>query len=191
MQFDYARFWPYLIAVLTVLLVYRRLRRSFGRQRVRPVRMSVRIAVLLLLGCSVLPMSVASGQFLTAELAGLAVGVALGVWGARHTRYQNYDGHLHYVPHTYTGIAVSLLFVGRLAYRFVELYSMKRGEAASGADYMQGFGSPPMMRSPFTIALLFLVIGYYVCYYSLVLWKSKHISPEDLEVASTPSLAPP
>jgi hypothetical protein len=40
-----------------------------------------------------------------------------------------------------------------------------------------------MVRSPLTLGLLFVLIGYYVCYYSLVLWKSKQIKPEDIEVA--------
>jgi hypothetical protein len=189
MEYDYARIWPYLIAVLAVLLVYRRLRRSFGPQRIRPVRMNVRIGILILLGGSLLPLAVRSNQFLLAELAGLVAGVALGVWGARRTRFQTRDGQLHYVPHTYTGIVVSLLLVGRLAYRLVIFYSM--GRASSSADYGQDFTSPTMVKSPFTVALLFVVIGYYVCYYSMVLWKSKRISPEDLEVPPTSTLASP
>jgi len=28
-----------------------------------------------------------------------------------------------------------------------------------------------------------VLIGYFVCYYSRVLWKSKHIGAEDLETA--------
>jgi hypothetical protein len=192
MQFDYSRIWPYVIAVLAVLLIYRRFRRSFGRQRILPVRMRLRIGILIVLGCSLLPMAMKSGQFLMIEFTGLAAGVALGVWGAERTRYQSYDGQLHYVPHTYTGVAVSLLFVGRMVYRIVELYSMERSSGSSGADLAsQGFASPTMMRSPLTVGLLFAVIGYYVCYYGMVLWKSNRISPEELEVVSNPAAAAP
>jgi hypothetical protein len=186
MQFDYSRIWPYVIAVLAVLLIYRRFRRSFGRQPIRPVRMNLRIVILLVLGCSLLPLALKSGQFLMTELAGLAAGIALGVWGAERTRYQSYNGHLHYVPHTYTGVAVSLLFVGRMVYRMVELYSMDRSSGSSGMEVAsQGFPPPQMMRSPLTVGLLFAVIGYYVCYYGIVLWKSKRVSPEELELVST------
>ena len=48
MQDGYSRIWPYVIAVLAILLIYRRLRRSFGRQRLQPVRMRARIVILLL-----------------------------------------------------------------------------------------------------------------------------------------------
>lgn len=192
MQFDYSRIWPYVIAVLAVLLIYRRLRRSFGRQRIRPVRMNLRIVILIVLGCSLLPMALKSSQFLMSGLAGLVAGIALGVWGAERTRYQSYNGQLHYVPHTYTGVAVSLLFVGRLVYRIVEVYSMERSSGSSGADVMsQGFAAPTMIRSPLTEGLLFAVIGYYVCYYGMVLWKSKRVSAEELEVVSTSPAASP
>ncbi len=189
MQLDYSRIWPYVIAGLAVLLIYRRFRRSFGRQPIRPIRMWIRIAVLILLGCSLLPPAFRSGQFLLAELAGAIAGLALGFWGARHTRYATYEGRLHYVPHTYTGIAVSLLFIGRLVYRVVEWYGENR--ALGGAlDASQGIAPAPMMRSPLTVGLICVVVGYYVCYYAMVLWKSKRISPEDLEATPAPAAAP-
>jgi len=98
---------------------------------------------------------------------------------------------LHHIPYTYTGIAVSLLFVGRLAYRFVELSSMNHPTGSGSADSMPGFAPPAMVRSAFTVGLLFVVVGYYVCYYGMVLRKSKRIGPEDLEVSSTPAAASP
>jgi hypothetical protein len=189
MQDDYSRIWPYVIAGLAVLLIYRRFRRSFGRQPMRPVRMWIRIAVLILLGCSLLPYAFKSGQFLLAELAGALTGTALGIWGARHTRYATYEGRLHYVPHTYTGVAVSLLFIGRMVYRIVEWYA-ENGALGGASAVSQGIARPPMMRSPFTVGLICVVVGYYVCYYAMVLWKSKRISPEDLEAVPTPTAAP-
>lgn len=191
MPLDYSQISPYVIAALAVLLVYRRLRRSFGRQRIRPVRMRVRLGLLIAVGCLMLPLAVRSGQFLGAELAGALVGAMLGVWGARHTRYQTYGGQLHYIPHTYTGIAVSLLFLGRLVYRVVELSAINHSTGPGGVESMQRMTSPAMLNSPFTVGLLFVVVGYYVCYYSMVLSKSKRIRPEDIEVSSTSTAASP
>jgi hypothetical protein len=47
------------------------------------------------------------------------------------------------------------------------------------------------MKSPLTAGLVFVLIGYYVVYYGVVLWKSRHISPEDLEVVATPTNTSP
>jgi uncharacterized membrane protein YcfT len=173
MDADYSRIWSLAIAALVVLAIYRRLRRSFGRQQLQPRRMVLRIAVLLALGASLLPAAMRSGEFLIAEAAGIATGVALALWGAERTRYVKYGGRLYYVPHTYTGIAISLLVLGRLVYRGVEIYT-------TGADSAQHLA----VRNPLTVALLFVLIGYYVFYYSRVLWKSKHVNPEDLEEPS-------
>jgi hypothetical protein len=187
MQLDHSQVWPYAIAVLVVLLIYRRLRRSFGRQKVRPVRMKIRIGILILLAASLTPTAMRSAEFLFAELGGVAAGAALGLWGAQRTRYQTHGGSLHYIPHTYTGIAVSLLFLGRVVYRMVALYSMDHSIGQVGLDSAQSFGSPAMVNSPLTVGALFVVIGYYVCYYSLVLWKSRRIGPSDLEAPATDS----
>jgi cytochrome c-type biogenesis protein CcmH/NrfG len=107
-----------------------------------------------------------------------------------------YGERLHYVPHTYTGIAVSLLFLGRLVYRIVQVYSGAHAsfganaQAASAADPAQPFAAASMVRSPLTVAIVFVLIGYYVCYYSWVLWKSKHLKPEDIEIAASSAPTP-
>jgi hypothetical protein len=185
MSSEYSRIWPLLIAALAVLMIYRRFRRSFGRQLLRPRRMTLRMCILIALGVSLIPLALGSGEFLVAEITGGAAGVALALWGARRTRYVRHNGQLHYVPHTYTGIAVSLLVLGRIVYRFVQLYSM--GQLAGLGNTGSAPGSAPaaMVRSPVTVGLFFVLIGYYVCYYSCVLWKSKHITAADIEAPYT------
>jgi hypothetical protein len=183
MQADYSRFLPYFIAVLVVWAIYRRLRRSFGQQPIRPVRMRIRMGILIVLGLTFIPVALKSVQFLGAELAGLVAGFALALWGASRTRYRSEGEQLYYVPHTYTGIIVSLLFIGRLAYRLAQGY-LWNAAPVSGLDATTA-------RSPLTAGLLFVLIGYYVVYYGVVLWKSPRISPEDLEVVATPTITAP
>ncbi len=179
---------PFLIAALAVFVIYRRLRRSFGQQQLRPVRMQARIAVLLLIGCLLLPAAWRSTEFLCAVLAGVAAGVALALWGAARTRFLKIDNQLYYVPHTYTGIAVSLLFLGRLVYRLVQVYGGTHASSAAGLDAAGSAGSPftsaSMLRSPLTVGLFFVLMGYYVCYYSVVLWKSKRVIAEEVRSTS-------
>jgi hypothetical protein len=190
MPSDFSQIGPFLFAALVVFAVYRRLRRSFGRQLLRPGRMTVRIVLLTLVGCVLLPMAVRSAQFMTAELVGAALGVGLGLWGAERTRFLMYGERLHYVPHTYTGIAVSLLFLGRLVFRMVKMYSgthtsqVANAAMANTADPSHGFAPAGMVQSPLTVGIFFVLMGYYLCYYSLVLWKSKHLKAADIEVDS-------
>ena len=182
MQPDFSQIGPYLMAALVVFAVYRRLRRSFGRQALRPARLTFRIVVLTVLACAMLPLALASMQFLAAEFSGAALGLGLGVWGAQRTRFVMHDGQMHYVPHTYTGIAVSLLFVGRLAYRLVQIYV--GGHAPHGADPSSALAGSSMLKSPLTVGILFVLVGYYVCYYGWLLWKSKRLTVADIEAVS-------
>ncbi len=176
MQIDCSRIGPFAIAALTVFILYRRLRRSFGRQPIRPVRMYLRIGIFALLGVSLLAVALRSATLLTADLAGTVLGIALALWAARRTRYASQGAQLYYIPHTVTGIAVSLVFAGRLVYRFADDRSLEHLSAPIAAD------------NPVTIGLLFVVVGYYVCYYTLVLQKSRHLRPEDLEISPANSV---
>ena len=93
MKTDFSQIWPFLttalgpflITALAVLMIYRRFRRNFGQQLLRPVRMQVRIVLLLIIGCLLLPSAMRSMASLSALLAGVAAGVALGFWGAART----------------------------------------------------------------------------------------------------------
>jgi hypothetical protein len=195
MPADFSQIFPFLFAALIVFALYRRLRRSFGRQLLRPPRMILRIVLITLAGCALLPMALLSAQYFWAEIAGAALGIGLGSWGAERTRFVTFGGRLHYVPHTYTGIAVSLLFVGRLAFRAVQVYARVQTPHAADAyvadapDPSLAFAPISMVRSPLTVGIFFVLAGYYLWYYGSVLWKSKHLKAEDIEAAS-PAAAP-
>jgi hypothetical protein len=196
MQPDFSQIGPFLFAALVVFAIYRRFRRSFGRQPLRPARMRLRMVLLTLLVCLLLPAALRSTQFLAAEIVGAALGIALAVWGAQRTRFLTHDGQLYYVPHTYTGIVVSLLFLGRLVYRIVQIdggtHAPAAGAAAANAyasaDPGQAFAPASMLRSPLTVGIFLLLAGYYLYYYGWVMWKSKHLEAADTEADSAASV---
>ncbi len=182
MNFDFSQIGPFLAAVLVLFVIYRRFRRSFGQQPLRPVRMQVRIVLLLVIGCLLLPATLRSFAFTSAVLAGVVAGVALALWGAARTRFLRVSGQLYYVPHTYTGIAVSFLFLGRLVYRLIQVSGNVHAHAAPAESAAQGFAPAGMLQSPLTLGLYFVLMGYYVCYYSMVLWKSKRVVAEEVSL---------
>ena len=183
MRFDFSQIVPFLAAILVLFVIYRRFRRSFGQQPLRPLRMQVRIVVLLVIGCLLLTAVFRSAAFIFAVLAGIVAGVALAMWGAARTRFLRVSGQLYYVPHTYTGIAVSFLFLGRLVYRLIQVTGNSHAiHAAAPGAASQGFGPAGLLQSPLTLGLYFVLMGYYVCYYSMVLWKSKRVVAEEVSL---------
>jgi hypothetical protein len=180
-----SRIWPWLFALLVVFLLYRRFRRNFGRQLLLPTRMTVRVVLLIVLAAVLAPMGLRGGDYALAEMSGLALGIALALWGASRTRYVREGGRLFYIPHTYTGIAVSALVLGRIVYRLAVTYPTG-GPPMPGAPGGPG-AAGAMVKTPLTLGLFFVLIGYYVCYYSRVIWKSKRITSADLEASATRS----
>jgi hypothetical protein len=159
---------PVLIAALVAWGIVRRLRRSFGRQPVQPARIWVRVGILTLVGGLVAATSVTRGaQMLEALVAGLACGALLAYVGLRHTRFEVTPEGRFYTPHTYIGLAVTLLFLGRLVYRFLHL--------PNGAN---GYGSDPnaavaYQRTPLTVGIFAALVGYYVLFYAGVLLRTR------------------
>ena len=90
---------------------------------------------------------------------------ALGVLGTRLTKFEATQAGLFYTPNAHLGIALSLLLVLRLGYRFVMLQ-------LSGQHF-----DPQSMQlgaSPLTMAIFGMLAGYYVTYaIGLLRWRAQ------------------
>jgi hypothetical protein len=186
--------WFAVFAALIVFSIYRRLRRNFGAQPLRPKSMAVRIVVLLVVAALLLPVALHGGEFLLLAVAGVSAGAGLGLFAASRTRFEKRDGLLYYIPHTYTGLLVTALFLGRLLYRLFELYAtgLLPGATSGAATGLHAgdrgadvYGTQAMLHSPLTVGIFFVLIGYYVTYYCRLLLKSRHLQAGDLEPAAT------
>ena len=102
-------------------------------------------------------------QLLEGVGAGVAIGLALAWLGLRLTRFEKTAEGCFYVPNTTIGIGISVLFIGRLIYRFGTLY-LSSGRLDPAA--MQSFGS-----SPLTLAIFGVVATYYSAFsIGVLLW---------------------
>jgi hypothetical protein len=161
-----ATWFPALLVPLMALLLYRRFKRSVGRQPLAPRRMTARIVVLLLVGALLLATSpTATG--LVGACAGALAGVALAMIALAHTKLEAGPDGNFYTPNRWLGLLVTALLVGRVAFRMATVYQA----SASGAP------PPSMQRSPLTLAVFFVMAGYYGFYYAGVLRKMKALAP--------------
>lgn len=93
--------------------------------------------------------------------AGLAAGGLVSLFGLKHTRFEHTDQGIFYTPNAKLGIALSLMFVGRVVYRLIEL-------AVHGSAASQG---PEFALSPWTLGPVGLFSGYYIVYACGLLWE--------------------
>lgn len=159
---------PYLIAAVIVWGVYRRMRRSFGRQRVRDGRMWTRIGILSAVAILIAILIGRDVEVLGALVAGVACGAVLGYFGLRYTKFEVTAQGRFYTPHAYIGLAVTALFIGKVLYRFLGGYNGMMTGAAAGRNIAELY-----RHSPFTLAVLGALVGYYVFYYLGVMQRTR------------------
>jgi len=153
---------PALMSPLLAFMVWRRVRRQFGRQPVRRGAMTTRVAVLVAVAGLLALTGLRDMRLLEGLAGGLLGGIALGLIGLRLTRFERgADGRDLYLPNPWIGATVTALLVGRLAWRFLVLVPQ-----AGGAGAMAGSGAPQLGNSPLTLLVVGLVVGYYVSYYA-------------------------
>lgn len=163
---------PIVIAPLIVWRLYARTRRSFGRQPIRPKRMWTRVGFL-----AVVAVLVAAQGFVEPRLAaglglGLAGGIALGLLAFKLTRFEIDGQNDCYFPNPWIGMGLTALLFGRLLYRFMVLYP-EMTHAAQG-------GYAAYQRSPLTMAIFGLLIGYYIAYYAGLLLHHRRVRATQL-----------
>lgn len=151
------------IAVLLVFRIYRRTRRSVGRQRLQQFRPWIAVVVLSLVALLLLRASLDHPLVAASEVAGLTVGVVLAIYGLRHTSFERTSEGLYYTPNVHIGIALSAVFAGLLGYHAYQLYLSS--PQAGGLVNRLG-------RSPLTILPFGTLVGYYAWYsVGLLRWR--------------------
>src|SRR5262249_49411005 len=135
---------------------YTRLQRSIGRQRLQTGRLIARVAVILaLVGPLVGLVTAHHLQSLAALGGGLLLGALLASISLRLTRFESTAEGIFYTPNLAIGLAISLLLIGRIAYRMTTLVLAPSGPTKPSSGIFQ---------TPLTSLILGLMAAYYVAY---------------------------
>ncbi len=150
-----AQILPYILIPLFAWRIWMRARRSVGLQRLQRGSLVWRIVIFSLLMLGVGVATQGDQSLLLALVSGGIAGVVLAVIGLRLTRFSDTPAGVCYIPNAHIGIALTLIFTGRIIYRAARFYSA--GE--SGPFRPAAFG-----HSPLTLFLFGLPAGYYIAY---------------------------
>jgi hypothetical protein len=157
---------PVLFGGLIAWSFYRRVRRNIGRQKLLPRRFTVSLVVFCLVSFFFIYASRQNLNLLLGFGGGLLLGASLGLAGLRLTKFETTEQGHFYKPDTRIGIAISLLLIGRLLYRFWMLRNVSYAP-----------NHPPPMQSPLTFFVIGLSFGYYIVYYIGLLVHTRDKKP--------------
>jgi hypothetical protein len=157
MQAGSPTFLPYFFVALPIIVwrMYSRIRRNIGRQTLSKWRPWITMTVFPLLVIVISASAASQPMRLLAMAGGIIAGAALGVFGMKHTKFENTPQGLFYTPNAHIGIALSVIFFGRVVYRMFQLYSMDPNAQPNPNDFAS---------SPLTLSIFGLLAGYYVTY---------------------------
>ncbi|MFK3739794.1 hypothetical protein [Massilia sp. TN1-12] len=155
-----------LIILIPVLVwrIYSRLKSQMTRQR---SIMSRHYTGLLVFGALVLvpAASLLDRPYGLVALAGGAVmGVLLGRYGLRRTRFEDTDEGYYFTPDRRLGVLVGMVLVARIIYLGIEIY-MNQGS---------NLPNPRITDSPVTMYCLGLTGAYFAAYsFGLMRWRQQ------------------
>jgi hypothetical protein len=155
------------LAVMLPILVwsfYRRIKRNISRQRLRLPRVLLSLVIFSVLVVVFTAQALPHPKLLAGIFGGLATGIPLAFLGLKLTRFETLESVQYYKPNLYLGMSLSLLLVGRIIYRVLVLTAQIPS---------LGNHPPQFMQSALTLYLFSLTAGYYLTYYSGVLWRSR------------------
>lgn len=146
---------PTLIGCVLFWIITRRMRRSIDRQPLRRIRCVISIVVLSTMSLALFIASQFMPKLISGIGAGLLCGALLGLVGLRLTKFEITEEGRFYTPDKRIGLALTLLFVIRLIYRFWIL------RIFVGAAHTP----PPPFKSALTYLIFGLLAGYYIVYH--------------------------
>lgn len=140
---------------------YRRIRRQFGRQRWQGgSRYWLRLVVLSLLLAGLLVGGAVIAGGAVAVASGILAGALLGALALHQTHVEQVDGTRWYTLNPWIGGALSLLLIGRLAWRW------QHGFVPGSAQ----------QASPLTLGCAAALIAYYLLNSAGLAWRMRKLA---------------
>jgi hypothetical protein len=143
------------LGVYVLSRLYFRMRRTIGLQQFRRKRLIFYIVFYVIATIGLAFLSGGRSKLMLGWIAGLVPGIVLGLWSLRLTRFEITDKGRCYTPSAHIGVALYLLFLGRLIYRVIAIYTNLS---------LRGQPPPAWGQSALTDFVFELLAGYYIAY---------------------------
>lgn len=175
MPHNYQSILPFVfVGALVVFGMYRRVRRTVGLQKLLRGRLRTRIIIFAVVAALLLVHAVFSLYSAIAVVVGVVIGTVMAVVGMRTTGFEERADVLYYRPNAWLGVALVVVLVGRIVYRFAFFYGhMGQFEAAQQAASGGQVSASAYTNDPLIEGLFFIICSYYILYYGWLLRRGR------------------
>jgi hypothetical protein len=166
------------VGIFIAFRIYQRMRRSIGRQPLRPGRITFRLVLICLFTFAISAFLISQSPLALAGFGGgLLGGVLLGFVGLRLTKFETTsEGHF-YIPDTRMGVGISSIVAIRILYRYA---------VPPDFSLVPGHTAPPI--SPLTFFLIGISFGYFIVY---LIGLLVHTHDKNKQLNEPPNVLPP
>ena len=150
--------------VLLAWVVYRRVQRTVGFQKLAPRRLRVRIGITSGIALLVLGVGYLHPIAYVGDAVGMLAGAGLALLAIQFLVFEQRDGTWYYRTHVWVESIVIVLFLARLGFRAWEM-------TRSGG----GHQSVARLEDPFTSGAVLMFICYYLLFAIALLFKGRNL----------------
>lgn len=162
-----------IIAALILFSIFRRVGKSIGWQQISQGKMKFRIVLSIIVGLVFFVEGAAHFISLISDVVGITIGIILAYYSSVMTHFEQRDGRWYFRPNIWFGGTVIAIFMGRLLYRFYEIFVQGVNGGQTG-----GLQSISMGNS-WTAGLILIMFAYYTVYYVMLIRKQKTLQAEE------------
>jgi membrane protein CcdC involved in cytochrome C biogenesis len=169
-----------LIGVLFIFSMYRRVKRTIGFQKLAKRRMIIRIVLFAIICVLFLITGYTNPTIYIFDVLGILLGGVIAYFAIRSTSFEWRKNAWYYRPNPWIGAILIVLFIGRIVYRLYQDYALIGNAAAKGAgsQLAQQNQLATYSHDPSTTIILFVLISYYLVYYTFVIGRERHLEAD-------------
>jgi uncharacterized membrane protein len=109
------------------------------------------------------------------DAIGIVLGGIMAFYAIRTTSFEWRKDAWFYRPNPWIGVLLLVLFVGRIADRVYQDYTLFGASASVNGQFAKQAQLATYSHDPITTIILFTMITYYVIYYMFFIRKERHL----------------
>ncbi len=156
----------FIIILFILFRIYRRIRRVGEFQKIVKWRVFTRITLSTIIGIALLVTGISNPVIYLFDAAGIVLGGIVAYFAIRSSMFELREDAWFYSQNPWIHIFLIVLFIGRVTYKAYQIYVLP---SVAQGTFAESVSLVSYSRDPSTTGILFILITYYIVYYTFLL----------------------